>query len=196
MSINSLNKLEKQLDDLIPKYREVNKLNRNLKNMDSVVNQRNNNFVQFILSIYFKKVLDKANKKLLMMTDNLYYFIQPEEGKIAFSIFDNATNSERGVKTLSGGETFLASLALALGFSEVVEEENGGIRLDTIFIDEGFGSLDPEYLEKALEVLNRLSKDRKVIIISHVELLKEKIAQKIIVQKDNFGESTLKIEKF
>lgn len=121
------------------------------------------------------------------MTDGLYELRQPIEGKLNIAIFDSSSGTQRDVKTLSGGETFMASLALALGFSEVVEEENGGIRLDTIFIDEGFGSLDPDYLDKAVEVLNKLTNDRYVTIISHVEQLKERISQQIVITKDNIG---------
>ncbi len=117
------------------------------------------------------------------MTDGLYQFIQPEEGKIKIEIFDASSGTNRDLKTLSGGETFLASLALALGFSEVVEDENGGIRLDTLFIDEGFGSLDADYLDNSIKVLTRLTNNRSVILISHVEQLKDKIDQQIIVEK-------------
>ena len=121
------------------------------------------------------------------MTDGLYQFRQPEAGRINIVVFDASTGSERDLKTLSGGETFLASLALALGFSEVVEEENGGIRLDTIFIDEGFGSLDPDYLDRSINVLTRLTNERRVILISHVEQLKDRIEQQIIIQKSGEG---------
>lgn len=163
-------------------------------NIDSLVNKRGQNFAQFVLSIYFREVLNKANQKLQVMTDGQFELRQPREGSIEISIFDALTGKERDIKTLSGGETFITSLSLALGFSEVVEEKQGGVRLDTIFIDEGFGSLDAEYLDKAIEVLDRLSNDRKVAIISHVELLKERIPQQIIVDKNNNG-SFLKIKK-
>ncbi len=151
--------------------------------LDKSVNSRGATFAQYVLSTYFERVLAKANLRLERMTDGRYALSQPEAGKLGIDVFDAYAGGLRPLKTLSGGETFMASLALALGFSEVVQEQNGGVRLDTIFIDEGFGSLDPEYLDKAVNVLTELSEDRNVAIISHVEELNRRIPQKILVEK-------------
>lgn len=182
------------LKKLEPKLEEAKRTYNMFYHLDSVINKRGENFTQFVLSIYFQKVLEKANEKLYVMTDGEYELRQTQEGQLDISVFDNNTGEIRSIKTLSGGETFVASLALALGFSEVVEEENGGIRLDTIFIDEGFGSLDSNYLDRALDVLSRLTNDRNVYIISHVGELKERIKQQIVVNKNNKG-SFISIKK-
>lgn len=107
---------------------------------------------------------------------------------------DYYNGSVRDVKSLSGGESFLASLSLALGLSDEVQSSSGGIRLDTMFIDEGFGSLDGETLGLAFKALMSLSNDNKLIgIISHVDALKTKIDKQIIISKDKVGGSKAKI---
>ena len=103
-------------------------------------------------------------------------------------------SSRRSVKTLSGGESFKASLALALGLSDEVQSAAGGIRLDTLFLDEGFGSLDDESLEQAIRVLAGLTEgDRLVGIISHVAALKERIDKQVVVKKARSGGSTVEV---
>ena len=102
--------------------------------------------------------------------------------------------ARRSVKTLSGGESFKASLALALGLSDEVQSAAGGIRLDTLFLDEGFGSLDDESLEQAIRVLAGLTEgDRLVGIISHVAALKERIDKQVVVKKARSGGSTVEV---
>ena len=108
-------------------------------------------------------------------------------------VFDYYTGKYRSVKTLSGGESFKASLALALGMSDVIQGYSGGIRADTLFIDEGFGALDGESLEQACQTLMSLvEKDRLIGIISHVPELAEKIGKQIVITKTNVG-SRIKI---
>ncbi|MDD4543774.1 MAG: SbcC/MukB-like Walker B domain-containing protein, partial [Clostridia bacterium] len=103
--------------------------------------------------------------------------------------------SVRSVKTLSGGESFKASLCLALGLSEEIQSSAGGIRLDTMFVDEGFGSLDEESLEQAIKALSDLSQSNRLVgIISHVGELKERIEKQIIVTKEKSGGSFVRIE--
>lgn len=110
-------------------------------------------------------------------------------------IIDHYNGSERSVKTLSGGEAFKASLSLALGLSDEIQSSAGGIRLDTMFIDEGFGSLDEESLLQALHVLTNLSGSGRLVgIISHVAELKEKIDRQILVTKQKSGGSRAEIK--
>ena len=110
------------------------------------------------------------------------------------SVIDHYNGSERSVKTLSGGESFQASLSLALGLSDEMQESAGGIRLDTMFVDEGFGSLDEEALSQALRALNSLAEGNRLVgIISHVAELKEKIDKQIVVTKNPAGGSSVRI---
>ena len=113
-------------------------------------------------------------------------------------VFDRDTGKERDVKSLSGGETFLASLSMALGFSDVIQAQAaGGVSIDAMFIDEGFGSLDEEKVQKALEVLGKLASDDRLIgVISHVDQLKEAIERQIVVESTPSGSrATLHCEK-
>ena len=109
-------------------------------------------------------------------------------------MFDAYTRRVRDVQTLSGGESFVASLALALGFADVAQARSGGVQLDTMFIDEGFGTLDEETLERALSALDSLAGDRLVGLISHVNLLKQRIDRRIVVKRDVNGGSRAHIE--
>ena len=103
-------------------------------------------------------------------------------------MFDNYTGKSRDVKTLSGGECFKASLSMALGLADVVQSYSGGIQLDTMFIDEGFGTLDPESLDSAIECLIDLQDDGRVVgVISHVQELKDRIETKLEVSSTNKG---------
>ena len=107
---------------------------------------------------------------------------------------DHYNGSRRSVRSLSGGESFKASLSLALGLSDVIQSSAGGIRLDTMFVDEGFGSLDEESLRQAIRALSDLTEgDRLVGIISHVAELKERIDKQIVVTKDRTGGSRVEL---
>ncbi len=109
-------------------------------------------------------------------------------------MIDHYNGSERSVKSLSGGESFIASLSLALGLSEEIRANAGGIRLDTMFVDEGFGSLDPDTLSQAMRALRSLTDENRLIgIISHVAELKTEIDRQIIVKKDRSGGSRAEI---
>ena len=147
----------------------------------------------WVQTAWFDRILERANVRLMKMSGGQYELKRREEkgqnqkGKIGLDIdvADHYGGKRRDVKTLSGGESFMASLSLALGLSDEVQYMAGGVRLDTLFIDEGFGSLDDETLEKAMRVLAELSGGSRLIgIISHVAALKERIDRQIVVTKD------------
>lgn len=153
-------------------------------------------FERYVLAAYFDEIIYAANNRLANMTSNRYMLIRKEESKgssqqgLDLEVLDNYTSKTRNVKTLSGGEAFIASLALALGLADVIQSYSGGIELDTIFIDEGFGALDPESLELAIETLiNIQNSGRLVGIISHVEELKERIDVKLEIIPSKKGSS-------
>ena len=152
--------------------------------------KNNITFQNYVLAVYFQDVLDRANDRLLTMTNNQYRMLLDSSKKgnagsgLEVNVFDSHTGKERSIKTLSGGETFKASMALALGLSDVVQSQNGGIKLDSVFIDEGFGTLDEESLSVAMDILVELkSSGRTVGIISHVNELKQTITSQIRVEK-------------
>ena len=146
----------------------------------------------YVQSFYFERIIRRANIRLRMMSDGQYEFVRAgvsgdkrQLTGLDLCVLDHYSGTERPVNTLSGGESFMASLSLALGLSDEVQASAGGIRLDTMFVDEGFGSLDSETLEKAIRTLTELSDEDKLVgIISHVEALKSRIDKQIIVTKD------------
>lgn len=158
-------------------------------------------FEAYVQAWYFRKVLDFANCRLMKMTDSRYELVVREESTdrrsqfgLDIDVLDNYTGRRRPSETLSGGESFLAALSLALGLSDAVQRMNGGIVIDTLFVDEGFGSLDPEALKQAISVLIQLSGGSCLIgIISHVEALKMQIDRKILVRNSSRG-STVETE--
>lgn len=161
-------------------------------------------FETYLQARWFDRILEAANRRLLVMTDGRYELVRHlgarEGGGAAqtgldLDVRDSFTGRPRSASSLSGGESFKASLALALGLSDVVQAHAGGIRLDTMFVDEGFGSLDEESLALAIRTLTELSgSDKLVGIISHVDELKESIDRKIVVERGRTG-STLRIEE-
>lgn len=146
-------------------------------------------FESFVLTYYFDKVLAYANIRLLNMSDGQFSMARKSVGNDARSkqgldieILDANTGKKRPASTLSGGESFLASLSLALGLSDEISAENGGITIDTLFIDEGFGTLSDDYLNNVIKQIEKLSYENKFIgLISHVKELKEAIDAKILV---------------
>ena len=146
----------------------------------------------YVQAIYFDQVLGLANRRLYVMTGGQYELARQTEAgdkrsgyALNLDVIDHYGDvSRRSVRTLSGGESFLASLALALGLSDLIQEQAGGIQLDTLFVDEGFGSLDSESLEKALQTLEELGEEHRLVgIISHVEELEQRIDKQIDVRK-------------
>ena len=163
--------------------------------------KRKLSFERYIQAVYFQQIIIEANKRLLMMTDGQYQLLRREEGYgnsqmgLDLDILDHLTGKKRDVRTLSGGESFQASLAMALGLSDIIQRYSGGVQMDTMFIDEGFGSLDSYSLEKAIDILNQLSGNNRLIgIISHVSELRERIDRQLIVNKTAVG-STVKVQR-
>ena len=154
----------------------------------------------YIQMNYLDAILVHANTRLMQMTAGQYELErvgaenQRSQSGLDLGVIDHYNGTRRSVKTLSGGESFKASLALALGLSDEVQSAAGGIRLDTLFLDEGFGSLDDESLEQAIRVLAGLTEgDRLVGIISHVAALKERIDKQVVVKKARSGGSTVEV---
>ena len=154
----------------------------------------------YIQMNYLDRILRYANTRLMQMTAGQYELErigaenQRSQSGLDLGVIDHYNGTRRSVKTLSGGESFKASLALALGLSDEVQSSAGGIRLDTLFLDEGFGSLDEESLELAIRVLPGLTEgDRLVGIISHVGALKDRIDRQVVVHKARTGGSTVEL---
>ncbi|MBQ5919778.1 MAG: hypothetical protein IIW84_01740, partial [Selenomonadaceae bacterium] len=156
---------------------------------------------QYIQAAGFDSIIRAANRRLIPMSDGQYelYRQEKELGNkshtyLDLEVLDNYTGRRRPVRNLSGGESFKASLSLALGLSDKVSSELGGISMDALFIDEGFGTLDKKSIEKAMEILLKLSDSNKLVaIISHREELIEAVSQQIQVTKTRNG-SSLAIE--
>ena len=151
-------------------------------------------FEAYVQAAYFDQILHQANRRLTGMTHGRFTLVRNDfqenltDRGLELGVMDQYTGKARPVKTLSGGESFKAALALALGLSDVVQRRAGGVSLDTMFVDEGFGSLDAESLDAALQTLQQLAgTDRLVGIISHVDELKERIDKKILVRKSPRG---------
>lgn len=150
---------------------------------------------------YFDRILAHANVRLLQMTNGQYELVRSYSTRgnvktgLDIDVIDHFTGSVRSTKSLSGGESFMASLALALGFSDEIQQTSGGVQIDSMFVDEGFGSLDDESLNKAIMTLHGLAENSRLVgIISHVPELKEKLDRQIIVTKDKTEGSSVEIK--
>ena len=153
-------------------------------------NAKKLSFERYVLSAYFDQVVRAANRRFAGMTEGKYTLLrrtEREKGNRAsgldLEVLDSLTGKTRHVNTLSGGESFQASLSLALGLADVIQLFSGGVSLETVFIDEGFGSLDAEALECAVDTLERLRREDRVVgIISHVEWLEERLPVALAVR--------------
>ena len=152
-------------------------------------------FERYVMGAVFAEILDMANLRLQVMTGGRYELIpRKPEGKaydqtgFQINVLDHTTDKERPSETLSGGESFMASLALALGLSDVVQNHEGGVQIDSLFIDEGFGTLDDGVLDKAIDVLKQLAEGNRLVgIISHVSKLESSIPDRICVRSSEKG---------
>ena len=217
MQLAQFSVMEKGLKDATATYQaaknlqdsnqEAFKAHQELSDLVKVVKGENTaltgrlNLEVYVIRKYFQQILDYANANYIgLLTDNRYSFVLSEEGRRArdhfgldINIYDQLTGSERSVKSLSGGETFIAALAIALSLSEVVQNTSKGAVVEALFIDEGFGSLDKEALTKAISVLEQIGENRMVGVISHVDDMKEGIAQQLAIIKSHDGSSRIKI---
>ncbi|MFD6211231.1 AAA family ATPase [Peribacillus sp. NPDC060253] len=191
MKLAQIRKDQKELDE---KYSIVGHLSEISKGQNSF----RITFERYVLAAFLDDILKEANLRLLKMTSGRYQLLRKLDptrrniqSGLELSVYDQYTGQERHVKTLSGGESFKASLALALGLADVVQQNAGGISLETMFIDEGFGTLDPESLDHAIEALMDIqSTGRLVGIISHVPELKERIDAQLQVISTQKGSRT------
>ena len=151
----------------------------------------------YIQMTYFERIIARANVRFMLMSNGQYELKRKEEGLnrqsqsgLELDVIDHYNGTERSVKTLSGGESFKAALSLALGLSDEIQCSAGGIQIDAMFVDEGFGSLDEESLNQAINTLNRLTEGNRVVgIISHISEIKERIEKQIVVKKQKIGGS-------
>ena len=154
----------------------------------------------YVQTAYFDRILRRANRRLKVMTGGQYELKRSGAGGkrsqsgLDLDVIDHTNSTARQVQSLSGGEAFKASLALALGLSDEIQSASGGVKLDTMFVDEGFGSLDGESLSQAMRALGDLAESHRLVgIISHVAELKERIDRQIVVTKEKTGGSSVKI---
>lgn len=195
-----ISEVERYQEAASEKEEEYRKL-AHLSRLVSGDNEAKISFERFIQIEYLEQVLQAANLYFNDLTDGQYQFERNEErashgraSGLDLVVFDGFTNELRDVKTLSGGEKFIASLCLSLGMSDVIQSHQGAVQVDTLFIDEGFGTLDEEMLRKAIDALIALEKSGRMIgVISHVDELKEALPAEIAVTKNNAGHSELEV---
>ena len=197
--LQSIQKHSEELQELDRRYQWLNALyetaSGNIKGKEKI------SLESYVLSAYFDRILKRATLHMIQMSSGQYDLVRntsPDslrsQSGLELNVLDHFNGTERSVKTLSGGESFLASLSLALGLSEEIMETAGGIRLDTMFVDEGFGSLDDDTLRQAMRALQSLTDDHRLVgIISHVSELRSQIDNQIIVKKDRTGKSSVEI---
>ncbi len=174
----------------------------NLASATGVDNERRIDLATFVLRRRFEEVVAAANQRLTQVSSGRYLLERTDDresgrarrGGLGLAVLDLVTETRRAPATLSGGETFYVALSLALGLADVVTMEAGGIELGTLFVDEGFGSLDPGTLDQVLQVLARLREGGRVVgVVSHVEEMKGRIAERIEVRRRDDGSSTLTV---
>jgi exonuclease SbcC len=190
-ALASLRRTTRTLEELDAQYAIIGQVS----DVASGKNQAGLTFQRFVLTFLLDDVLVAATHRLRLMSRGRYQLQRRRDradgrasAGLDLEVFDAYTGSARPVATLSGGESFLASLSLALGLADVVQARSGGIRLETLFIDEGFGSLDPEALDLALRALTDLMKDGRLVgIISHVPELREQVPARLEIVNDRRG---------
>ncbi|MDD6466895.1 MAG: SMC family ATPase [Erysipelotrichaceae bacterium] len=197
---HALEKQRKQMSEIENKWNMVQSLantaNGKVFGKDKIMLET------YIQMTYFDRIIARANTRFMAMTNGQYELKRKVESGnrqsqsgLELDVIDHYNGSERSVKSLSGGESFKASLSLALGLSDEIQSSAGGIQIDTLFVDEGFGSLDEESLNQAIDALLHLTQQNRLVgIISHVSELKERIPKQIVVQKSKTQGSTITIE--
>jgi len=196
--LQRLNKLKKQLSDIRKKLREQEKEYHKVKHLADLANgdnALNQKFQTYVLSVLLDDVARQANKRLQSMSQDRYELRRVDDVRdgrrkagLDLNVFDTYNGQERSVRTLSGGEMFITSLSLALGLADVAMMRSGGLKMEAIFIDEGFGSLDSETLDLAVKTLMNLKEDGRMVgIISHVDELRERIDTRLEIIKRQDG---------
>jgi len=197
------------LDNILKKLNEIKTVEEKWIWIKSLSNTANGNLSgkekimleTYIQMTYFDRIINRANTRFMVMSGGQYELKPRKEAEnnrsqsgLELDVIDHYNGTERSVKTLSGGESFKASLSLALGLSDEIQSSAGGIKLDTMFVDEGFGSLDDESLAQAIKALSSLAEGNRLVgIISHVSELKDKIDKQIVVKKEKTGGSNISI---
>lgn len=197
------------LDNILIKLDEIKVVEEKWTWMKALSNTANGNLSgkekvmleTYIQMTYFDRIINRANTRFMVMSGGQYELKRRKEAEnnrsqsgLELDVIDHYNGTQRSVKTLSGGESFKASLSLALGLSDEIQSSAGGIKLDTMFVDEGFGSLDDESLAQAIKALSSLAEGNRLVgIISHVSELKEKIDKQIVVKKEKTGGSNIAV---
>lgn len=191
---HNLRKLFTEREKKVHAFEQISRLEKTANG--SLSGSQKIDFQTYVQRLYFQHIIVEANKRLHVMSGEQFVLKRREledsskQGKsgLDLDVHNLVTNKNRDVKTLSGGESFMASLCMALGMADVIQNTAGRVHLDTMFIDEGFGSLDEESREQAIRILNGLAEGKRLVgIISHVTELKERIPLKLIVSKDEKG---------
>ncbi len=206
----------KDLKDAQDSFENVEKIIKEQGNFDkklgeitslyNIVNGKDGNdsklkLETYVVQNYLQRVLNYANDHFInLLSNNRYSFELAAEGAnkrtdhgLDINVFDNETGDSRSSNTLSGGETFIAALSIALSLSEVVQSSSNGVQIDALFVDEGFGSLDHETLDKAMTALETIGQNRMVGVISHIESMKNSIGQQVYIKKLGDGRSTVQM---
>lgn len=205
-----MNANENSESEIQKQYKSLKEVEQQWNMIKSLSNTANGNLTgkekilleTYVQMHYFDAIIRRANIRLMAMSCGQYELKRADssdnlkgQSGLDLNVIDHYNGSERSVKTLSGGESFKASLALALGLSEEIHAKSGGIQIDTLFVDEGFGSLDEESLNQAMNALANVTEGNRLVgIISHVREVKERIDRKIIVTKDKIGGSSIALE--
>lgn len=187
------------LKRLLKEYEVVKKQYQVLYHLNRTANGKlelKMDFQTYMLRRFFEEIIYEANKRLRVMTRDQFilqcrsyeHFSGNAAAGLDLDVYSLTTGKTRDVKTLSGGESFMAALSMALGMADIIQSRAGSIHLDTMFIDEGFGSLDEQSREEAIQVLSHLAGEKRLVgIISHVTELKEQIGQKLVISRDEQG---------
>lgn len=192
-----------EMMDIESRRNEIDNLYRTLSGNLNSAGAAKLSFETYMQQAYFDRMLAYANSRLFKISHGRYTLVRKDDADargnakvgLDLNVHDTHSGKERSANSLSGGETFMASLALALGMADEVQASAGGINIETMFIDEGFGSLSKDYLNTTVDVLDTLADNKHLVgIISHIEELKERIDQRVVVSKNNNGYSTISVE--
>ena len=192
--LDRIRQYEDQDRDLQKRYEKISRLSKTANG--TLSGSVKLDFETYVQRQYFKKIIQAANQRLarmaggefLLQCRDIEHLGSQGQAGLDLDVYHLASDSVRDVRTLSGGESFMASLAMALGLSDIVQNTAGAVSIDTMFVDEGFGALDDEAREQAVRVLADLAGEQRLVgIISHVNELKEQIDRKLVVKKTETG---------